>query len=44
MRTVQWVGEVLGRHKFWIAAFLMAALPACVEKGKDGSLLLSLFR
>lgn len=31
MRTVQRVGEVVGRYKFWIAAFLMMALPACVE-------------
>jgi hypothetical protein len=45
MRTVQRVGEVVGRHKFWIAAFMMAALSACVEDSSKGnSLLLGLFR
>jgi hypothetical protein len=31
MRTIQRVGEVVGRYKFLLAALLMAALPGCVE-------------
>ena len=44
MRTVQRVGEVVGRHKFWLLALMMAALPACVENSKGGSLLFGLFQ
>jgi len=41
MRTVQRVGDVVARYKFWIAALLMVALPACVE---HESLVSGLFR
>jgi hypothetical protein len=43
MRTVQRVGEVVGRHKFWIAAFLMAVLSACVEEPKSKGILSAFF-